>query len=110
MVYAAISTDGRTNLHIIRNWALTGREYRNEILKPTVVPYAAAIGDDIILMDDNCRPHSANLVKDFQLEEGIIRMEWPACSADLNTIEDAWEFLGKRVAGRLPTPQTLHGL
>ncbi|GFW78222.1 transposable element Tcb2 transposase [Trichonephila clavipes] len=34
----------------------------DEILRPIVVPYAAAIGDDFILMDDNCRPHRANLV------------------------------------------------
>ncbi|GFX34984.1 RNase H domain-containing protein [Trichonephila clavipes] len=42
---------------------------------PTDVPYAAAIGDDFILMDDNCRPHHANLVEDFVFEEGIVRME-----------------------------------
>ena len=32
-----------------------------------LVPYAATIGDDLILMDDNCRPHCANLVNDFLL-------------------------------------------
>ncbi|GFX91087.1 transposable element Tcb2 transposase [Trichonephila clavipes] len=58
----------------------------DEILRPIVVPYAAAIGDDFILMDDNCRPR-ANLVEDFLFEEGIVRMEWPACSPDMNPIE-----------------------
>ena len=72
MVYAGISIDGRTDLHIIRNGALTGREYRDEILRSVVVPYAAAIRDDFILIDDNCRPHCANSVNDFLLEEGII--------------------------------------
>ncbi|GFX39964.1 transposable element Tcb2 transposase [Trichonephila clavipes] len=38
-------------------------------------------------MDDNCRPHRANLVEDFLFEEGIVRMEWPACSPDMNPIE-----------------------
>ncbi|GFV37854.1 transposable element Tcb2 transposase [Trichonephila clavipes] len=37
----------------------------DEILRPIVVPYAAAIGDDFILMDDNCRPRRANLVEGF---------------------------------------------
>ncbi|GFW26745.1 hypothetical protein TNCV_2851351 [Trichonephila clavipes] len=35
------------------------------------VPYAAVIRDDIMLMDDNCKPHRANLVDDFLFEERI---------------------------------------
>ncbi|GFV67537.1 transposable element Tcb2 transposase [Trichonephila clavipes] len=83
LVYGGISIDGRTYLYIIRGGPLTARRYRDEILIPIVVPYAAAIGDGFILMDDNCRPHRANLVEDFLFEEGIVRMEWPACSPDM---------------------------
>ncbi|GFU55731.1 transposable element Tcb2 transposase [Trichonephila clavipes] len=86
LVYGGISIDGPTDLYIIRDGPLTARRYRDEILKPIVVPYAAAIGDDFILMDDNCRPHHAKLVEDFLFEEG------------------------RRVAGRQPTPQTLQEL
>ncbi|GFV86831.1 transposable element Tcb2 transposase [Trichonephila clavipes] len=100
VVYGVISIDGRTNLYILRDGPLTARRYRDEILRPIVVPYAAAIGDDFILMDDNCRPHRANLVEDFLFEEGIVRMEWPACSPDMNPIEHVWDALGRRVAGR----------
>ncbi|GFV76119.1 transposable element Tcb2 transposase [Trichonephila clavipes] len=75
LVYGGISIDGRTDLYIIRDEPLTARRYSDEILRPIVVPYAAAIGDDFILMDDNCRPHRANLVEDFFFEEGIVRME-----------------------------------
>ncbi|GFU29211.1 mariner Mos1 transposase [Trichonephila clavipes] len=80
LVYGGLSIDGRTDLYIIRDGPLTARRYRDEIIRPIVVPYAAAIGDDFILMDDNCRSHRANLVEDFLFEEGIVRMEWPACS------------------------------
>ncbi|GFS81012.1 transposable element Tcb2 transposase [Trichonephila clavipes] len=55
LVYGTISIDGRTDLYIIRDGPLTALQYRDEILRPIVVPYAAAIGDDFILMDDNCR-------------------------------------------------------
>ncbi|GFY20068.1 transposable element Tcb2 transposase [Trichonephila clavipes] len=72
MVYGGISIDGRTDLYIIRDRPLTARRYRDEILRPIVVPYAAAIGDDFILMDDNSRPHRANLVEDFFFEERIV--------------------------------------
>ncbi|GFT92978.1 transposable element Tcb2 transposase [Trichonephila clavipes] len=88
----------------------TARRYREEILRPIVVPYAAAIGDDFILMDDNCRPHCANLVEDFLFDEGIVRMEWPVCSPDMDPIEHVWDALGRRVAGRQPPPQTLQEL
>ncbi|GFV95614.1 transposable element Tcb2 transposase [Trichonephila clavipes] len=105
LVYGGISIDGRTDLYIIRDGPLTARRYRDEILRPIVVPYAAAIGDDFILMDDNCRPHRANLVEDFLFEEGIVRMEWPACSPDMNPIEHVWDALGRRVVGRQPPPK-----
>ncbi|GFX22506.1 transposable element Tcb2 transposase [Trichonephila clavipes] len=95
LVYGGISIDGRTDLYIIRDGPLTARRYREEILRPIVVPYAAAIRDDFILMDNNCRPHRANLVEDFLFEEGIVRMEWPACSPDMNPIEHVWDALGR---------------
>ncbi|GFW36604.1 transposable element Tcb2 transposase [Trichonephila clavipes] len=87
LVYGGISIDGRTCLYIIRDGPLTARRYRNEILRPNVVPYAAAIGDDFILMDDNCRTPRANLVEDFLFEEGIVPMEWPECFPDMDPTE-----------------------
>ncbi|GFT24915.1 transposable element Tcb1 transposase [Trichonephila clavipes] len=110
LVYGGIFIEGRTDLYIIRDGSLTARRCRDKILRPTVVPYAAAIGDDFILMDDNCRPHRANLVEDFLFEEGIVRMEWPACSPDINPIEHVWDALGRRITGRQPPPQTLQEL
>ncbi|GFX35615.1 transposable element Tcb2 transposase [Trichonephila clavipes] len=110
LVYGGISIDGCTDPYIIRDGPLTARRYRDEILRPIVVPYAAAIEDDFILMDDNCRPYRANLVEDFLFEEGIVRMEWPACSPDTNPIEHVWNALGRRVVGRQPPPQTLQEL
>ncbi|GFS69439.1 transposable element Tcb1 transposase [Trichonephila clavipes] len=110
LVYGGISIDGRTDLYIIRDGPLTTRRHMDEILRPIVLPYAAAIGDDFILMDDNCRPHRANLVEDFLFEEGIVRMEWPVSSPDMNPIEHVWGALGRRVAGRQPPPQTIQEL
>ncbi|GFW81476.1 transposable element Tcb2 transposase [Trichonephila clavipes] len=107
LVYGGISIDGCTEFYIFREGPLTARRYRDEILRPIVVPYSAAIGDDFILMDDNCRLHRGNLVEDFLFEEGIVRMEWSACSPDMNPLEHVWDALGRRVAGRQPPPQTL---
>ncbi|GFY05919.1 transposable element Tcb2 transposase [Trichonephila clavipes] len=49
LVYGGISIDGRTDLYIIRDGPLNARRYRDEILRPIVVPYTAAVGDDFIL-------------------------------------------------------------
>ncbi|GFV58207.1 transposable element Tcb2 transposase [Trichonephila clavipes] len=57
-------------------------------------------------MNDNCRPHRANLVEDFLFEEGIVRMEWPECSPEMNPIEHVWDALGRRVAGCQPPPNS----
>ncbi|GFX26284.1 transposable element Tcb2 transposase [Trichonephila clavipes] len=105
-----MSIDGRTDIYIIRDGPLTACRYSDKILRPIVVPYVAAIGDDFILMDDNCMSHRANLVEVFLFEEGIVRMEWPACSPDMNPIEHVWDALGRRVTGRQPPPQTLQEL
>ncbi|GFT97578.1 transposable element Tcb2 transposase [Trichonephila clavipes] len=105
LVYGGISIDGHTVSYIIRDGPLTARRYRDEILRPIVVPYAAAIRDDFILMEDN-----SSLVEDFLFEEGIVGMEWPACSPDMNPIGHVWDALGRRVAGRQPPTQTLQEL
>ncbi|GFY24823.1 transposable element Tcb2 transposase [Trichonephila clavipes] len=55
-------------------------------------------------MDDNCRPHRANMVEDLLFEEGIVRMEWPVCSPDMNPIDHVWDTLGRQIAVRQPPP------
>ena len=59
MVWAGISAQGKTDLHVIENGTLTAERYVNEILDVHVRPYAGAIGPDFILMDDNAHAHRA---------------------------------------------------
>ncbi|GFX30132.1 transposable element Tcb2 transposase [Trichonephila clavipes] len=75
---------GHTGLHVFHGGTVTGLRYRDETLDPYVRPYAAAIGNDFILMDDNARPHRARIVEEYLEDPGLERMEWPARSPDLN--------------------------
>ncbi|GFX29558.1 uncharacterized protein TNCV_4776301 [Trichonephila clavipes] len=70
-----ISLGGHTDLHVFGG-TVTGLRYRD----PYVRPYAAAIGNDFILMDDNARPHRARIVEEYLEDHGLERMEWPAIS------------------------------
>ncbi|GFW34205.1 transposable element Tcb2 transposase [Trichonephila clavipes] len=78
LVWAGISLGGHTDLHVFHGGTVTGLRYRDEILDPYVRPYAAAIGNDFILMDDNARPHRARIVEEYLEDHGLERMEWPA--------------------------------
>ena len=49
MIYAGTSVDGRTDLYIIRNGALTGCQCRDEILNHTAVPLAAATENNFMI-------------------------------------------------------------
>ena len=72
------------DLHVIDGGALTGISYRDEILHPIARPFAVAVGEDFILMDDNARPHRALVVNVYLEAETVVRMEWPSRSSDLN--------------------------
>ncbi|GFT82525.1 transposable element Tcb2 transposase [Trichonephila clavipes] len=58
-------------------------------------------------MDDNARPHRANIVDECLQSEDITLMYWPAYSSNLNPIDYVWDMLGRRFAARQPPPTCL---
>ena len=59
MVWGGISYEGRTDLYVINEGTLTALRCRDEILDPIVRPFAGAVGDNFIMMQDNARPQTA---------------------------------------------------
>ena len=97
MVWAGISSQGKTDLHVIDNGTLTAERYVNEILDVHVRPYAGAIGPDFILME----------FFRYLEQAAIVRLDWPARSPDLNPIEHAWDMLQKAISSRQVQPATV---
>ena len=74
MVWGAVSLTTKSQLVFIQG-NRNSFCYIDQILKPIVVPLAAAAGDDFVFMDDNARPHRAGIVNDYLHAEGITRMD-----------------------------------
>ncbi|GFS84468.1 transposable element Tcb1 transposase [Trichonephila clavipes] len=68
MEWAGISLGYRTDLHIFKRGSVTAVWYRDEVLEPIVRFYAAAVSPTFVLMDDNARPHRADIVDDYLAE------------------------------------------
>jgi transposase len=102
MVWGGISLEGRTELVIVNQGRLTADRYVTTILEPHVVPYAPYIGENSILMNDNARPHTAQIVRQYFQEVIIVTMNWPARSADLNPIEHLWDNMGRSLKTLYP--------
>ncbi len=104
-VWTEVSSQYRTV-----NGTVTSQYYLNNIINPVIVPLHEQHRPDFIFMDDNAPAHRVHIIRERLLEAGVLQIEWPALSPDLNPIENLWDQLSRRVEGHNPAPQNLSDL
>ncbi|GFV48990.1 transposable element Tcb1 transposase [Trichonephila clavipes] len=74
---------------------MTDQIYRDVILGQLLCLFPGAMVAEFVFMDDNARPHRANIVNECLQSEDITRMDWPAFSPDLDPVQHEWDILGR---------------
>lgn len=107
MFWAAFSYGRRTNLVSMISeegsrgvTAIVYREILDEYLSQIYSP-----GD--IFMHDNAPIHTAHIIRDWIIENGINVMIWPPYSPDLNPIENLWALLKKELYRLYPELESM---
>ena len=86
----------RTWVEITIDGNLTAARYRDEILRPRVIPS----------LQDNARPHVARICKVFLSNNNVQPLDWPPYSPDLSPTEHLWDQLDRQVRQHQPPPAT----
>ena len=77
------------------------------ILEAHVIPLSGqhyGSTENMVYQQDNCGSHRAKSVSDFMDAKQINLMTWPSQSLDLDSIENAWTILKKKLQARPTYP------
>ncbi|GFX80144.1 uncharacterized protein TNCV_2107901 [Trichonephila clavipes] len=84
LVWGGIILGSRTDLHV-QSVTMTFHIYRDVILEQHVRLFRGTMGAEFLFMDDNARPHRANIVDECLQSEDITRMDWPGILTGLES-------------------------
>lgn len=95
-VWSRITHDAKTRL-VVLQVNINADRYIHEILEPEATPFLRLRWNQAILMQDNARPQTAIVTRDFLGQNAVNVLPWATNSPDLNPIEHKWDEFRRRV-------------
>lgn len=103
MVWGGISGQGKTDLVVV-DGNLNAQRYIDQILRPVLLPFLQQHNNRTLFQQDNARPHTARITREFLQRNNVNVLPWPARSPDLSPIEHLWDHLGRQIRQRAVVP------
>ena len=82
---------------------MIGEKYMQDVLKTAILPKLRQLiqkHQEYYHIHDGASCHMSKLVKSWLQENRIPMLDWPACSSDLNPIENLWLQLKQTINSR----------
>ena len=77
--------------------------YVEDLARPILWPFCQdrlLVNPQFVLMEDNAPAHASNYINEERLKYGIVKVDWPPNSPDLNPIERIWTLIKSRIQKR----------